>query len=103
MIGSVMASGMAGLLLLHLSGVRGRLLGLFLPHRLEVLLELFVLGLGRPMPVIDLMIAAIAFNLGNCTVVSNDVDRAAVPGLAVENWATGPRQGIPGNRSLMLS
>ncbi len=43
--------------------------------------------LGRPMQVVDVMIAAIAFALGNCTVVSADSDLAAVPGLAVENWA----------------
>jgi tRNA(fMet)-specific endonuclease VapC len=42
--------------------------------------------LGRPMQVIDMMIAAIAFTLGNCTVVSADSDLAAVPGLTVENW-----------------
>src|SRR5690349_17323705 len=43
--------------------------------------------IGRPMQQIDIMIAAIAFSLGNCTVVSDDSDPAAVPGLAVENWA----------------
>ncbi len=36
---------------------------------------------------IDVQIAAIALNLGNCTVVSADSDLAAVPGLTVENWA----------------
>jgi tRNA(fMet)-specific endonuclease VapC len=36
---------------------------------------------------IDMMVAAIAFSLGNCTVVSADSDLAAVPGLTVENWA----------------
>lgn len=41
---------------------------------------------GRPMQVVDMMIAAIAFTLGNCTVVSADSDLAAVPGLTVENW-----------------
>jgi tRNA(fMet)-specific endonuclease VapC len=46
-----------------------------------------LLRLGRPMQVVDMMIAAIAFVLGNCTVVSADGDLAAVPGLAVENWA----------------
>jgi tRNA(fMet)-specific endonuclease VapC len=44
--------------------------------------------LGRPMQQIDIQIAAIAFSLGNCTVVSSDTDLAAVPGLKVENWAT---------------
>ena len=44
--------------------------------------------LGRPMQQIDMMIAAIALSLGNCTVVSGDSDLTAVPGLAVENWAS---------------
>jgi tRNA(fMet)-specific endonuclease VapC len=44
--------------------------------------------IGRPMQQIDIMIAAVAFSLGNCTVVSDDSDLAAVPGIAVENWAT---------------
>ena len=44
--------------------------------------------LGRPMQSIDIMIAAIARTLGNCTVVSSDTDLAAVPGLTVENWAS---------------
>jgi tRNA(fMet)-specific endonuclease VapC len=35
---------------------------------------------------IDLMIAAIALTLGNCTVVTTDSDLTAVPGLTVENW-----------------
>jgi tRNA(fMet)-specific endonuclease VapC len=43
--------------------------------------------IGRPMQVMDIMISAIALSLGNCTVVSSDSDLAAVPGLAVENWA----------------
>jgi tRNA(fMet)-specific endonuclease VapC len=43
--------------------------------------------IGRPMQQIDIQIAAIAISLGNCTVVSADSDLAAVPGLAVENWA----------------
>jgi tRNA(fMet)-specific endonuclease VapC len=42
---------------------------------------------GRAMQVVDMMIAAIAYVLGNCTVVSKDSDLTAVPGLAVENWA----------------
>jgi len=36
---------------------------------------------------IDIMVAAISFALGNCTVVSKDTDLAAIPGLKVENWA----------------
>jgi tRNA(fMet)-specific endonuclease VapC len=43
---------------------------------------------GRPMQAIDLMIAAIALDLGSCTLVTSDSDFAAVPGLRVENWAT---------------
>lgn len=42
--------------------------------------------IGRPMQVVDIMIAAIARNLGNCTVVTADSDLVAVPGLTVENW-----------------
>ena len=41
---------------------------------------------GRPMQTIDIMIAAVALTLGNCTVVTTDSDLAAVPGLEVENW-----------------
>jgi tRNA(fMet)-specific endonuclease VapC len=41
--------------------------------------------MGRPMQQVDIQIAAIAFTLGNCTVVSGDGDLAAVPGLTVEN------------------
>ena len=44
--------------------------------------------LGRPMQVIDIMIAAIALTLGNCTVVSADSDLRAIPKLPVENWAS---------------
>lgn len=43
--------------------------------------------IGRPMQVVDMMIAAIALTLGNCTVVSSDADLSAVPKLTVENWA----------------
>jgi tRNA(fMet)-specific endonuclease VapC len=46
-----------------------------------------LLRVGRPMQVIDIMIAAVALTLGKCTVVSKDGDLAAVPGLSVENWA----------------
>jgi len=41
------------------------------------------------MQVIDMMIAAIALSLGNCTVVTTDSDLSAVPGLSVENWEAG--------------
>jgi tRNA(fMet)-specific endonuclease VapC len=34
---------------------------------------------------IDIMVAALARSLGNCTVVSDDSDLTAVPGLTVEN------------------
>jgi tRNA(fMet)-specific endonuclease VapC len=43
--------------------------------------------IGRPMQVIDIMIAAVALALGNTVVVTKDSDLAAVPGLTVENWA----------------
>ncbi|MFI5459687.1 MAG: type II toxin-antitoxin system VapC family toxin [Isosphaerales bacterium] len=43
--------------------------------------------IGRLMQQIDIMIAAVAFSLGSCSVVSDDSDLAAVPGLTVENWA----------------
>ncbi len=42
--------------------------------------------IGRPMQSVDMMIAAIALSLGNCTVVTVDSDLASVPGLTVENW-----------------
>jgi tRNA(fMet)-specific endonuclease VapC len=42
--------------------------------------------LGRPMQVVDMLIAAIAKTLGKCTIVSVDSDLSAVPGLALENW-----------------
>jgi tRNA(fMet)-specific endonuclease VapC len=38
------------------------------------------------MQVVDMMVAAIAKTLGNCTVVSADGDLAAVPELIVKNW-----------------
>jgi tRNA(fMet)-specific endonuclease VapC len=41
---------------------------------------------GRPMQQIDIQIAAIAFALGHCTVVSGDSDLKAIPGLSVEDW-----------------
>jgi tRNA(fMet)-specific endonuclease VapC len=44
--------------------------------------------IGRPIGQNDIMIAAIARSLGNTTVVTMDTDLAAVPGLAVENWAS---------------
>jgi tRNA(fMet)-specific endonuclease VapC len=43
---------------------------------------------GRIMSVVDVQLAAIAFSLGQCTVVTKDGDLSAVPGLTLENWAT---------------
>lgn len=43
--------------------------------------------IGRPIGQNDITIAAIAFSLGNTTVVTMDGDLSAVPGLSVENWA----------------
>jgi tRNA(fMet)-specific endonuclease VapC len=47
---------------------------------------------GRPMQVVDMMIAAIARTLGHCVVVSADSDMPAIPGLKVENWAAADEQ-----------
>ena len=47
---------------------------------------------GRPMQVVDVMIAAIAFSLGNCTIVTTDSDLSAVRGLRVENWTVASGQ-----------
>ena len=41
---------------------------------------------GRTVGAMDLQIAAIALDLGQCTVVTSDSDLSAVPGLSVENW-----------------
>jgi tRNA(fMet)-specific endonuclease VapC len=38
------------------------------------------------MQVVDIMVAAIAKTLGNCTVISADSDLTAVPGPTIENW-----------------
>jgi tRNA(fMet)-specific endonuclease VapC len=46
--------------------------------------------IGRPMQQIDIQIAAIAFTLGNCSVVTTDSDLSGVPGLSVENWTERP-------------
>jgi tRNA(fMet)-specific endonuclease VapC len=42
--------------------------------------------LGRPIQQVDMQVAAIAFTLGDCIVVSCDGDMKEVPGLPVENW-----------------
>jgi predicted nucleic acid-binding protein len=49
------------------------------------------IGIGIPVlaelyQVIDILIAATAIVLGDCTVVSDDTDLLAVPGLNVETW-----------------
>jgi tRNA(fMet)-specific endonuclease VapC len=41
---------------------------------------------GRLIGQIDLLIAAVALTVGDCTVVTSDTDLLAVPGLSVENW-----------------
>jgi tRNA(fMet)-specific endonuclease VapC len=43
---------------------------------------------GRPMQQVDMQIAAIARTLPNCIIVSKDSDLLAIPGAAVENWAS---------------
>jgi tRNA(fMet)-specific endonuclease VapC len=43
---------------------------------------------GRLIGKVDLQIAAIALSMGNTTVVTGDMDFAAVPGLTIENWVT---------------
>ncbi len=42
---------------------------------------------GRPMPAMDIQIASIALTLGNCTLVTQDSDFAAIPGLTIEDWS----------------
>src|SRR5687768_9825711 len=42
---------------------------------------------GRPIQVVDVMLAAVAFSLGNCVVVTTDSDLTAIDKLRVENWA----------------
>ena len=42
--------------------------------------------IGRPMQVIDMMVAATARSLSDCIVVTTDSDLSAVPGLKVEDW-----------------
>jgi tRNA(fMet)-specific endonuclease VapC len=44
--------------------------------------------LGRPIGQNDMMIAAIARTIRNCTVVTMDADLSFVPALTVENWVT---------------
>ena len=63
------------------------------PYRIEEArlfgrLRAMLKKMGRPMQVVDIQLAAVAFSLGNCTVVTSDSDLSAIPGLSVENWAT---------------
>ena len=37
---------------------------------------------------VDIQVAAIALTLSQCTVVSEDSDLLAVPGLSVVNWSS---------------
>jgi predicted nucleic acid-binding protein len=39
------------------------------------------------MQIVDIQIAAIAFALGNCVVVSKDSDLCHIPRLRVEDWS----------------
>ena len=41
---------------------------------------------GRPMQVVDMIVGAIALNLGDCKVVTTDSDLLSIPGLVVEKW-----------------
>jgi tRNA(fMet)-specific endonuclease VapC len=41
---------------------------------------------GRTVQMADLMSAAIAIILGDCTVVTTDSDFSSIPGLRVEDW-----------------
>jgi tRNA(fMet)-specific endonuclease VapC len=43
---------------------------------------------GRPMQQVDMQIGAVARTLPNCVIVSADSDMLALPGIAVENWAS---------------
>jgi tRNA(fMet)-specific endonuclease VapC len=43
--------------------------------------------IGRPLPHIDIQIAAIALSLRDCTVVSKDSDFRAIAGLNVVDWS----------------
>ena len=48
---------------------------------------------GRTIGPIDVLTAAIALSLRDCTVVTNDNDFHSVPGLKVENWRVAPEAG----------
>ena len=41
---------------------------------------------GHPIQQIDMQIAAVALTLGNCTLVTKDIDFRAIPELTIETW-----------------
>lgn len=41
---------------------------------------------GRPMQVVDMMVASVAFSIGDCRIVTTDSDLLAIEGLDVEVW-----------------
>ena len=41
---------------------------------------------GRTMQVVDIMVGAIALNLGDCKVVTTDSDLLSIPRITVERW-----------------
>src|SRR5271157_2991377 len=43
---------------------------------------------GRTIQQVDIQVAAIALTLSQCSVVSEDTDLLAVPGLSIESWAS---------------
>jgi tRNA(fMet)-specific endonuclease VapC len=45
----------------------------------------YLKSVGRPIQKIDMQLAAVALTLGDCTVVTNDTDLTAVPGLTLES------------------
>jgi tRNA(fMet)-specific endonuclease VapC len=49
---------------------------------------------GRLIGPIDMLVAAIALSLDDCTVVTTDKDFQSVPGLKVENWRAQTGEGM---------
>lgn len=43
--------------------------------------------IGRPIPQIDIQVAAVALVIGKCTVVTKDTDFQTIPNLPVEDWS----------------
>ncbi len=41
---------------------------------------------GRPMQVVDIMVAAIAMTLKDSVIITTDTDLEAIPGVKVERW-----------------